>query len=121
MANFSSLINKFTYDMQQMVNRVQYIENKMEECTEKVNDLVDVYAEQRDDTLWIKVKLADLEDCSYRNNIKIRGVPETAPPSEIQAYTSNLFSALIPELTPIAYIGSLNHGTLRTLSPETSL
>lgn len=87
--------------MQHIDHRIQYIENKLEECTDTVNDLVDAYAEQKDDTLWIKAKLADLEDCSRCNNIKMHGVPESVKPAELQAYATSLFSALIPELTPI--------------------
>lgn len=58
-----------------MDGRVHYMEDKMKECTVTVNDLVDAYAEQKDDSMWIKAKLADLNDCSRCNNIKIRGVP----------------------------------------------
>lgn len=42
----------------------------------------------------------DLEDRSGCNNIKCHGVPEFIPPTELQAYATSLFSALIPELTP---------------------
>lgn len=66
MTNLSSLIHKFSTDMR---DRVQYMENKMEEFTDTVNDLVDAYMVQKDDTMWIKAKLADLEDrsCHGRN------------------------------------------------------
>lgn len=59
----------------------------MKECTDTVNDLVNAYVEQK--------------NFSRRKNIKMRGVPETVPPSELQAYAINLFSTLIPELTQI--------------------
>lgn len=84
-----------------MGDRVQYMETKMEECTDTVNDLVGAYTEQKDDNLWIKAKLADLEDCSCRNNIKIQGVPESIPPTGLHKYASTMFSTLLPELPPI--------------------
>lgn len=47
-----------------MGERVTYMENKMENCTTTVNDLVDAYDEVKDDQMWIRAKLADLEDRS---------------------------------------------------------
>lgn len=48
MTNLSSLINKFTTDMRHTGDRVQYMEHRMEECTDTVNDLVDAYMVQKD-------------------------------------------------------------------------
>lgn len=42
---------------------MQYIEGKVEECTNTVNDLVDTYKETKEDNLWI-AKLVDLGDRS---------------------------------------------------------
>lgn len=58
-----------------MGERVHYMETKMDECTNTVNDLVYAYVEQRDDSLWIKAKLAHLADCSCCNNIKAEERP----------------------------------------------
>ena len=101
MSNLSSLMQKFSTDMQHMGDRVSYIEGKMEECTDTVNDLVDACMEQREDTDWIKMKLADLEDRSRRNNLKIRGVPESILPADLRTFASTLFSTLLPELSSI--------------------
>lgn len=80
MLNISAMINNFASEMQGMGERVQHIEHKMDDCTSTVNDLIDAYKEQADDTDWIKAKLADLEDRSRRNNVKLRGVPESVSP-----------------------------------------
>lgn len=56
---------------------------------------------QKDDTAWIKSKLADLEDRSGRNNIKICSMPKTILCAELHGYGSNMFSMLLPELSPI--------------------
>lgn len=78
-----------------------HTENKMDECTTTVNDLIDECKDQSDDNEWIKAKLTDLEDCSRRNNVKIRGVPESIPPSNLHKYVSDMIAKLLPEITPI--------------------
>lgn len=100
-SNLSSMIHKFSLDMKHMDGRLQYVENKMEECTETVNELVDACTEQKDDSMWVKMKLADLEDHSRRNNIKMRGIPESVLPMDLRNYANTLFSTLLPELSPI--------------------
>lgn len=101
MSNLLSLINQFSLEMKYMDNRMHFMENKMEEFTNTVNDLVDAYTEQKDDSLWIKTKLADLENRSRRNNIKTRGIPESVQPRELHNFTSTMFSSMLPELSPI--------------------
>lgn len=67
------MIGKFSSDMQGLGERVQHIERKMDASTITVNNLIDAYKEQSDNTDWIKAKLADLEVRSRRNNIKLGG------------------------------------------------
>lgn len=50
----------------------------MGEFASHFNELVDVHSEHEEDVEWIKAKLADLEDRSRWNNLKIRGIPETS-------------------------------------------
>lgn len=100
MTNLSSLIDKFSLEMKHMDNRMLFTENKMEECTETVNDLIDAYTEQKDDSLWIKAKLADLEDLS-RRIIKIRGIPESIPPKKSCTIMLVPYSLACCQLSPI--------------------
>lgn len=62
---------------------------------------VNAYKDQSDDTDWIKAKLADLEDRSRRNNVKLRGVPESVPPADLQKYTGDMIAKFLPELLSI--------------------
>lgn len=57
LAQISSLIHNFTTEMHTIGERIHYLENKMEDYTTTINDLVDVYEEGREDLLWIKAKL----------------------------------------------------------------
>lgn len=101
MVNFSTLIHKFTSEIQGMGERVQYIEHNIDKCTTIVNDLIDAYKDQSNDNDWIKAKLADLEDHSRRNKVKIRGVPESIPPADLHKYASDMISKLLPDVSPI--------------------
>lgn len=49
-----------------------------------INDLVDAHDMVEKEHMWIKAKLADLEDGSRRNNVKIRGIPESIQSPELR-------------------------------------
>lgn len=42
-------------------------------------------------------KLADLEDRSGRNNVKIRGLPESVPHDDFFTYVRKLMSTILPK------------------------
>ncbi|CAH2311815.1 Hypothetical predicted protein [Pelobates cultripes] len=48
----------------------------------------------------LTAKLVDLEDRSRRNNIRVRGVPESVAGSDIPEYLRQLFTAIQPSLEP---------------------
>lgn len=104
MTNISAMINNFSGQLQGMGDRVQHIEQKMNACTTTVNELIDAYKDQADDTDWIKAKHADLEDHSRRNNVKIRGVPESVLPADLQTYAGDMIAKLLPDISPIERI-----------------
>lgn len=63
------------------------------------NSLVDVHNTHTGELTWIKDKIADLENRSRRNNIKIRGMTESVPPQQLQQYALTLFSSMPPALS----------------------
>lgn len=63
-------------------DRVSHVEEKIGEFASTFNELVDAHNDRDDEMMEMKIKLADLEDRSRRNNIKIRGIPETVKPPE---------------------------------------
>lgn len=75
-------------------DRVQYVEDKMGDFAVAHNELVDSHNEAEDELLAIKSKLANLEDCSRRNNVKFRGVAETIPPADLRNHIQQLIAAL---------------------------
>lgn len=49
----------------------------------------------------MKDKLADLEDRSKRNNLKIRGIPETVKVTQLPQFVQDMFLALAPALSAL--------------------
>lgn len=50
------------------------------------NDLVSIYQDQSLEIQRLKDKMTDLEDSSRRNNVKIRGIPESVTQPELFGY-----------------------------------
>lgn len=59
-------------------DRVEHVETKMGEFATTINDLVDASEEKDEEMEWVKAKIADIEDRNKRNNLKIRGIPQTS-------------------------------------------
>ena len=100
-ADMMSCMKNVRADIQEVETRVEHIETKMGEFATTINDLVDAQEQGEDEMEGLKAKLADLEDRNRRNNLKIRGVPESVSQGELKKFASTLFLALIPELTAI--------------------
>lgn len=92
----ATFMHRFNRDIQEIGSRVDHIETKMEEYATTINDLVDAHGKREADTDWLKAKLA--EDRSRRNNLKIRGIPESLQQSDLCLYATAMFKALIPSL-----------------------
>lgn len=63
--------------------------------------MVDAHTTHSDELSWIKDKLSDLEDRSRRNNLKIRGIPESVPATQLPQYIQDLFNALLPTMSAL--------------------
>lgn len=85
-ADILSLAQQFKSDVTEIGNRVSHIEDKMGEFASTFNDLIDAQNAQDDDITWMKSKIADLEDRSRCNNVKIRGVPESVKQPDLMAF-----------------------------------
>lgn len=60
--------------------------------TSTVNDLVDAHDKSIEERNWIKSKLTDLEDRLRRNNLKLRGLPESVQNTELKKFATDLFN-----------------------------
>lgn len=48
--------------------------------------------------------MADMEDRNRRNNLKIRGIPETVEQGDLLEYATTLFKEILPDLTDLDVI-----------------
>lgn len=97
MSDLSQLITKFSSDIHNL--GVSLIEDNMEECTMTVNDLDEAKES------WIRAKLAELEDRSRRNNVKLRRM--RAWPAEVMAVYGESSRETRQHLLPSSFFGSL--------------
>lgn len=72
----------------------------MDECTTTVNDFIDTCDEVTEEQSWIRAKLADLDDRSCRNKVKLCGVPEAIVPADLCKYAKELIHAVLPDASP---------------------
>lgn len=75
--------------------RVDHVESKMAEFSEAHNDLVDAHNTMEDELQRLTTKLADIEDRHRRNNIKIRGIPESISGPELVPYIQQMMASII--------------------------
>ncbi|XP_066451070.1 uncharacterized protein [Eleutherodactylus coqui] len=76
--------------------RVDHMENKFDEFTSSHNDLIDAHYGLEEELEALKSKVADIEDRNRRNNLKIRGIAETVPQSELKGYIQKLIKHILP-------------------------
>lgn len=76
-------------------DRVDHVENKMAEFSTAHNELVDAHNNLEDELHLMAIKLADIEDRNRRNNIKIRGIPESVSGPELIPYIQQLMASLL--------------------------
>lgn len=82
-------------------DRTDTVETKLTEYSSAYNELVDAHQAQTEEMERMSAKLADLEDRSRRNNIKVRGIPENILPSELTPFLQRLFTTLVPAFSPL--------------------
>lgn len=97
-ADIMSITQQFKSEVSAVANRVSHIEIKMGEFASTFNDMVDAYNDRDDELMSLKMKIAVLEDRSRRNNVKIRGIPESVKPPDLKEYFLNLMKAALPDV-----------------------
>lgn len=90
----------------------------MGEYASSYNSLVDAHNDQSEEVAWLKAKVTDLEHRSHRNNVKLRGIPESD--HGISYQSKPLRDHCPPPRCPPRMIGMLCHtsGKLKSTAPE---
>ncbi|CAH2315837.1 Hypothetical predicted protein, partial [Pelobates cultripes] len=98
LAHFQTSISDLKKEIQAIGDRTEHLENKLEThaaahitMLTKIKQL-EAHISSHDN------KLADLEDRSRRNNLRLRGIPESVAVGDLQAFATNLFQNLCPDI-----------------------
>lgn len=83
--------------VQELGGRTSHVENKLGELVKSHNRLLDDHRALQEETEKIKKKMADAEDRNRRNNLKVRGIPESIQQSDLAKYMRDLILHFLPE------------------------
>lgn len=92
--SFTATLNKQMAVIEDLDDRVNHVEIKMEKFSTAHNGLVDAH-NQLEDIKSLSAKLADLEDRNKKNNLKLRGIPESVLNAELISYIKQLMKVLL--------------------------
>lgn len=96
--DMKSFMQKSKREIDDLGDRVDYIENKLTDFTDAHNELVDDHFALEEEVKQLKLKVTDLEDRARRNNIKFRGIPENVKNIDLRKFLQKMFTDLIPSL-----------------------
>lgn len=99
-AELRSSISQLSIRIDHIEDSTAHLESQMSEVAKAHDELVNAHESQNEMIHKLQLKVADLEDRSRRNNIKLRGIPEIVKPRELVPYIHQLFLKLIPDLSP---------------------
>lgn len=92
-----SAVSSLKAEVAELGDRVDHMEDRMGEYAEAHNEFVDAHSDTGNAITQIKMKIADLEDRSRRNNLKFRGVAESVLPGDLKRYIHQMMTTLLPE------------------------
>ncbi|CAH2250563.1 Hypothetical predicted protein [Pelobates cultripes] len=87
-------------EVHEVGTRLNALEEKTDDLCQANDGILDKIRQMESEQARLTAKLADLEDRSRRNNIRVRGVPESVAGSDIPEYLRQLFTAIQPNLEP---------------------
>lgn len=91
-------ISQIKSDVTSIGDRVSHVEDKMGDYAVAHNELVDAHDEAEGEMQAMREKIADLEDRSRRNNVKLRGVEESVTPADLRRYVQHFIAAILPDI-----------------------
>lgn len=94
--DFRHMMSEFKMDIQALVTRTEHIETKMAEFAASHNSLIDSHTVLEEEVHRLTNKFLDLEDRSRRNNIRLRGVPESIAPDQLNNFLTDLLAFTLP-------------------------
>ncbi|CAH2250625.1 Hypothetical predicted protein, partial [Pelobates cultripes] len=98
MAHFQTSISDLKKEIQAIGDRTEHLENKVETHAAADNTMLTKIQQLEAHISSHDNKLADLEDRFRRNNLRLRGIPESVAVGDLQAFATSLFQNLCPDL-----------------------
>lgn len=95
-ADFRHMVAEFKTDIQSLVVRTEHIERKMGDFAKSHNHLIDAHSALEEEVLRLSNKVLDLEDRSRRNNIRLRGIPESVLPESLHQFLTDFMALVMP-------------------------
>lgn len=96
--DMSCFMKQTKVEMEALGNRVDQVEFNMTDYAQAHNELIDAHDALLDEMRTMKIKMADLEDRSRRNNITFRGIAESVPAAELRSYLQKMIAELLPDV-----------------------
>ncbi|CAH2283431.1 Hypothetical predicted protein, partial [Pelobates cultripes] len=84
--DFRKISEEIRKEVHELGTRTSALEEKMDEICENNNKMREKFIKMEEDFQKLQGKMADIEDRSRRNNIRVRGVPETVQGPDIPPY-----------------------------------
>ncbi|OCT72040.1 hypothetical protein XELAEV_18035019mg [Xenopus laevis] len=97
--DMKTLMGHMSHFAKEIDLRVTKLENRIAEMTVAHNELVDAHRELMGEAKWMKEKIANGEDRNRRNNVKLRGVPESVSNDDLKGYVKDLLKTTFPSLS----------------------
>uniref|UniRef100_A0A8C5PHC0 Uncharacterized protein n=1 Tax=Leptobrachium leishanense TaxID=445787 RepID=A0A8C5PHC0_9ANUR len=99
-ADIKGALQELSRDVLDLGERTDALETKADDLCLAHNDLVDRHLALQAAHDSLALKMADIEDHSRRNNIRIRGIAEAVTLADLHPFLLELFQTLLPEATP---------------------
>lgn len=117
--NFTVAVGKLAQELRgeidQLGDRTDTLESKFDELVKYVHVLEEDNVTLKQSIFQVQSQQEDLENRERRQNVRIRGIPETVPDKEIRPYLLGLFVAMAPHIPDIDWRLDRAH---RSLAPK---
>ena len=120
--NIAKEVNKLAHELRgeidQLGERTDNLETKFDNMVQYVHALEDENATLKNAVTQLQIQQEDLENRERRQNLRIRGVPESISDKEIRPYLLALFIFLAPDVPDIDWRLDRAHRSLAPKPPQ---
>ncbi|CAH2219788.1 Hypothetical predicted protein [Pelobates cultripes] len=108
-ADFHPIDGDLRREISSLDDRTSHLENRTEELCIAHNEVVDKIKKLSEEYETLKLKVADMEDRSRRQNVRFRSIPDDVFHDALPAYILSICKALVPGLPDSAWAYNRMH------------